>query len=129
MMKSKHKRSLSASRRNKTASESVEYLYQINFRVPKNSIDSSLFIDFFVGNGPESEDPSTWLQDPNLIGSHAIVAMPKMPQVTITGVIILNHKLENMVAEGRLPDMQRENVLKMLQDNITWRIKTVCHDT
>lgn len=125
--KSRRKRSPSVARSNATSSDPAEYLFQINFRAPKNGVDSSWFIDFFIGNGPKSEDPNTWLGDPNLIGSHAIIAMqnPQMPQVTVTGVVMLNHFLQTMVAEGRLASMELDTVLTMLQDQIAWRIKTV----
>jgi tyrosinase len=125
MTKSKRKRFPSVTEGNATSS--AQYLYQINFRAPKNEVDSSMFIDFFVGNGPVNEDPNTWLGDPNLIGSHAIIAMdnPGMPQVTITGVVMMNHYLQTMVAQGRLANMELDTVLTMLQDKIAWRIKTV----
>ena len=125
--KSRRKRSPLAAGGNGTSPEPAEYLYQINFRAPKNGIDSSWFIDFFVGNGPKSEDPNTWLGDPNLIGSHAIIAMqnPQMPQVTITGVVMLNTFLQMLVAQGRLANMELDTVMAMLQDQISWRIKTV----
>jgi hypothetical protein len=109
------------------ATSSAQYLYQINFRAPKNGVDSSWFIDFFIGNGPNTEDPNTWLADSNLIGSHAIIAMqnPQLPQVTITGVVMLNTVLQTLVAQGRLANMELDTVLAMLQSQMAWRIKTV----
>jgi hypothetical protein len=50
---------------------------------------------------------------------------PQMPQVTITGVVMMNTFLQTLVAQGRLANMELDTVLAMLQDQIAWRIKTV----
>jgi len=102
-------------------------LYQINFRAPKNTMDKSFFIDFFLGK-PLSEDPTSWLSDINLIGSQAIMSMdrPGQGDVTITGVLPLNSKLQDLVLVGGLANLLEATVVALLQDKITWRVRSVC---
>ncbi|KAF2664571.1 Di-copper centre-containing protein [Microthyrium microscopicum] len=107
-----------------TTQTPTERLYQISYRAPKNSLGSSFYIDMFMGN-PASEDPHSWRNDPNLLGSQAVVSMslPGAAPVTVTGVLPLNKHLQDMVTAGQLADLSEASVVPLLQDNISWRIR------
>jgi tyrosinase len=102
--------------------------YQLNIRAPKNGLASSFFIDFFL-DGPKSEDPTTWPQDSNLMGSHAIISMKTpqdAPNITITGVVPLNPRLQQLCQEGRIADLSEGNVRSLLTGHLVWRVRLVC---
>jgi tyrosinase len=100
--------------------------YQINYRAPKNTLDKTYYLDFFLGE-PSSEDPTTWLNDLSLIGSQAILSMdrPGQQDVTVTGIFPLNSKLQELVSVGGLVDLLEDLVIELLKDKITWRVRSV----
>jgi tyrosinase len=109
------------------SSASSNYLYHLNIRAPKNGLESTFFIYFFSG-GPISDDPKTWPQDPNLLGSHSVISMKvpdNMPAVQITGVVPLNNALEGLISKGALPDLGVDAVTALLKLNLVWRIVVV----
>jgi tyrosinase len=101
--------------------------YQLNIRAPKNGLASSFFIDFFL-DGPASNDSSTWPNEPNLLGSFAVISMQtrqNAPNITITGVVPLNARLQELCQEGRLADLGEDKVNSLLAGHLAWRIRLV----
>lgn len=106
-----------------------QVLYHVNIRAPKNSLESTFFIDIFTGE-PASITPSSWPQDPNFSGSQAVPAMSAdangmswMPTIDVTGVVPLNPQLEKLVGSGELKDLDLETVKSYLRANLVWKIR------
>jgi hypothetical protein len=53
----------------------------------------------------------------------------KMPNtdngVTVGGVVPLNHRLEELVAQGHLADLSVANVMNLLKGHLQWKIRLV----
>ena len=89
--------------------------------------------------GAYDSDPTTWPTSPNLVGTHAVFATlskteavgqigrrQDSPNVQVTGSMPLTSMLLAKAQAGELADMTPATVKAYLDQNLRWRIATVC---
>ncbi|KAI0392389.1 Di-copper centre-containing protein [Xylariaceae sp. FL0594] len=95
-----------------------------NIRVKKHALNNSFLVYLFLGDVPE--DSSTWQSSDSLIGSMGIFAGPGhamgSTDGTVSGTIPLTSALMKMVAEGRLPTLDSEDVEPFIRSTVIPRV-------
>jgi hypothetical protein len=100
-------------------------LYEIDIRAPQNGLPSTYYVDLFL-DGPVSDKPTSWAEDTNYLGSSVFIATrdpEKAPNVTVSGVVPLNSRLEKLYTLGKLKDLTEASVAPLLRDHLIWRVR------
>jgi tyrosinase len=109
------------------ANNGSSYQYVANIKTPRYSLGKSYTVFLFNGK-PQSEDPSTWITDPNLYGPMGVTAMPGMEgaNVTTVGSVPLTRKLQETVTSQRgiLGSLSELLVAPFLTKQLEWRISS-----
>jgi tyrosinase len=104
------------------------YHYVANIQTPRYYLKGSYSIYIFTGK-PSSEDPTTWITDPNVVGSMGVLAhakgqaMGSMKDVIIAGSVPLTRSLNGIIGTGLLADLSVPLVTAYLKANLNWRIQ------
>lgn len=101
------------------------YVYDANIQTPRYGLDGAYSIYVFPGK-PASEDASTWIFDPSLIGTLGVPASPGMTgmDTIISGSIPLTTTLRELVSNAGydLDNLSPTDVVPYLQENMEWRV-------
>lgn len=101
------------------------YVYDANIQTPRYALDGPYSIYVFPGK-PASEDPTTWVFDPTLIGTMGVTASPGMGEMEtiISGSIPLTTTLRELVRDAGfdLDNLSPADVVPYLQKNMEWRV-------
>jgi tyrosinase len=99
------------------------YQYVANIKTPRYALNGSYQVFLFNG-APQTEEPSTWIHDPNLIGPMGVFAQPDMmDHNTIAGGSIpLTRTLSKIVGSGLLGSLLETLVAPFLAENLQWRV-------
>lgn len=114
--------------------------YLANILSQKFALNGSYGIYLFMGDF--DDDPASWPQSPNLVGTHAVFAAlstadaASNPQartkrdgslIHVTGAMPLTSMLLAKVDAGDISCMNPETVIPYLTDNLHWRVGMVSH--
>lgn len=102
------------------------YEYAVNIQSPRYALNGSYQIFCFNGK-PTTEDPSSWIFDPKLIGPMGVMSMPGMTdsKVIAAGSVPLTRTLQSMVGTqgGLLANLATPLVVAFLTKNLEWRVQ------
>lgn len=102
------------------------FQYVANIETPRYALNGSYNVFLFNGN-PESEDPSEWLLDSNLIGPMGVLAKADTTMssndLLAAGSIPLTRTLTDIVSGGALSALTEAIVVPYLKQNLQWRIQ------
>lgn len=108
-----------------TACNGSSYVYDANIQTPRYALNGPYSIYVFPGK-PESEEPSSWVFDPTLIGTMGVTASPGMDgmETIISGSIPLTTTLKELVRDAGfdLDNLSPTDVVPYLQKNMEWRV-------
>lgn len=101
-----------------------------NIRVKKYALNGPFFIHIFLGEF--NPDPFSWSFEPNLVGTHCILArsdgaycVPCSSNEQVTGTIPLTSALLDVISQGKLNGLDPSEVVPFLQQNLAWRVTLV----
>jgi hypothetical protein len=114
---------------NLTTDSGALHEYIANIHVDPTPLDSSFKLYLF--DGPVSDDSSTWMQTPSLLGYHYFMVNPKTgAQRTktrfVAGAITLTSTLIGRVQRGLLSGMSNGEVEGYLSNKLVWKGVKVC---
>lgn len=99
------------------------YEYVANLQTPRYALNGSYNIYMFLGQ-PQSNDTTTWLSDPNMVGFYGVLSQPGMTDmnVSIAGAIPLTQGLTEKLGDGLLNTLASLHVTPYLTQALTWKI-------
>ncbi|KAK5127553.1 hypothetical protein LTR85_006893 [Meristemomyces frigidus] len=99
------------------------YQYVANIRTPRYALNGSYYVFLFHGS-PSTEEPTSWILDPSLIGPMGVLAQPNMTSkdLVAAGSVPLTRTLSNAVSAGSLADLTEANATPYLKKNLVWRV-------
>lgn len=99
------------------------FQYVANIKTPRYALNGSYQIYVFNGK-PTSEDPASWILDPNLIGPVGVLAQPGMTEhnTTVAASVPLTRALTFAFTNSLLTDLSEELVVPYLKANLFWRV-------
>lgn len=105
------------------ASNGSAYEYVANIKAPRYALGGSYYVFVFLGS-PNSEDPSTWIYDENLIGPMGVLSMDGMKEkdVMTSASIPLTRSLTSKFSSGILGELSEMIVSPFLEEMLEWRI-------
>ena len=106
------------------ASNGSLFQYVANIRTPRYALNGTYNIYLF-NSGPTSEDPASWILDPNLIGPMGVLAQEDSTgnkNVIAAGSVPLTRTLSNEVATGTLSNLTEAIVVPYLKNELEWRV-------
>lgn len=108
-----------------TARNGSSYVYDANIQTPRYALNGPYSIYVFPGK-PNSEEPSSWVFDPTLIGTMGVTSAPGMDgmETIISGSIPLTTTLRKLVRDAGfdLDNLSPTDVVPYLRKNMEWRI-------
>ncbi|KAK3717187.1 hypothetical protein LTR37_005896 [Vermiconidia calcicola] len=101
------------------------YQYVANIQTARYALGGSYTIYLFNG-APASDDPASWILDPNLIGPMGVLAQTGMTaDVVATGSVPLTRVLSDQVTGGVLAALSQALVVPYLKSKLQWRVAGV----
>ncbi|KAI9720620.1 MAG: hypothetical protein M1812_002800 [Candelaria pacifica] len=100
--------------------------YLANIRVPKDTVGGSFFVYIFLGDF--NPDPTTWITEPNLVGTHFVftsITPIEGQNIDVSGVIPLTTALLDDIQAGCLKSLDTAEVEPYLKANLHWRVTKV----
>lgn len=115
------KRDLSEKLVNPKTGKKLQYI--CNIAAQRFALNGTFVVYLFMGH-PSSEDASSYLFDPNLIGSVSFFANPGMTmnKLVTTGSIPLTRALTAQIAGGLLTSLRKRDVIPFLRSGLQWRV-------
>jgi len=106
-----------------TAPNGSLYQYVANIQTPRYALNGTYSVYLFNGL-PTSEDPTSWVLDPNLIGPMGVLSQPNMTasDLIAAGSIPLTRTLTNAVTGGLLSGLTEALVVPYLVAALQWRV-------
>lgn len=97
--------------------------YVANIVTPRYALGGSYYVFVFLGE-PASEDPSTWINDANMVGPMGVLAQQGMEDsaLLIAGSVPLTRSLTAQLGSSALAELTEELVGPYLQNLLQWRI-------
>jgi len=105
------------------ASNGSTFEWFANIQTPRYYLGGSFTVYLFLGE-PESEDPTTWAHDCNLVGPMGVMAEVKasgMAEVVVAGSVPLTRALGNLVGQG-LDTLSTAHTGPFLKEHLVWRV-------
>ncbi|KAK5133981.1 hypothetical protein LTR08_007101 [Meristemomyces frigidus] len=99
------------------------FQYVANIKTPRYALNGSYYVFLFNG-APSSEVPTSWIQDPNLIGPMGVLSQSNMTGMDLVaaGSVPLTRTLTNAVKGGLLLDITELLAVPYLQTTLAWRV-------
>ncbi|KAK5171504.1 uncharacterized protein LTR77_004649 [Saxophila tyrrhenica] len=99
------------------------YEYVANIQAPRYALGGSYYIFLFLGS-PDSEEPTTWINDDHLVGPMGVLAQDTMKgaNVTVAGSIPITRALTTKIQSGLLGELSQMIVTPFLENALEWRI-------
>jgi tyrosinase len=104
--------------------DDILHEYVAKVTMPINPLGNSYSAAVFLGDF--NRDPSTWLTEPNYIGSNSVLGMANQvdTETMVTAQIVLTQPLLNKFASGELESLDMETVLAYLKKNLKWHLES-----
>ncbi|KAI9690627.1 MAG: hypothetical protein M1820_009958 [Bogoriella megaspora] len=102
--------------------------YVANIKAPRYALDGSYNILIFLGQ-PKSENPTSWIADPNLVGTQGILAQSGMEMTNmnadmlVAGSVPLTRALMSKVDLGLIGSLLQPIIAPFLTQSLTWRVQ------
>ena len=99
------------------------FQYVANILTPRYALGGSYYVFIFNGN-PTTEDPTSWILDPNLIGPMGVLAQDTMTgkDVIAAGSVPLTRTVTEQVTNGVLSALTEALVVPYLTTQLKWRV-------
>ena len=99
------------------------FQYVANIKTPRYALNGTYYIFLFNG-APSSEVPTSWIQDPRLIGPMGVLAQPNMTMsdLVAAGSVPLTRTLTAAVKSGALSDLTEASAVPYLKKTLVWRV-------
>ncbi len=100
--------------------------YLANIRVSKDAVGGSFFIHIFLGDF--NPDPATWINEPNLVGTHCVFTSIKPMEgkdLQVSGVVPLTTALIEDIEADCIKSLDAAEVVPYLRANLHWRVTRV----
>ncbi|KAF2835508.1 Di-copper centre-containing protein [Patellaria atrata CBS 101060] len=104
--------------------------YLINIVVDKNSLGTSFFNRFFLGEPPAN--PKDWTTAKNLAASHAVLVQTQQVDgdvIPVVAQLSLTTALEEAKEGGKIENLDLESVKDFLDENLEWRVQKLDGNT
>jgi tyrosinase len=112
-----------------------QYQYHANIRIQKPSAEGGSRVFVFLGptdaaTAGSMYDATQWMRNASFVGFTGFQTMgyasDALPTGDANGVVALTDALEDRMRSGELSSLDEDAVAQYLNENMSWRITTVC---